>query len=166
MTPGEEISQKWKKFVENMNNAKFVINRHIRDDVIEIHGFADASIQANAAAVYCCIVIHQQSVKWLCYQLKSKVAPVKKLSVPRLELLSCLLLFKLVKSVIAAFTNELPAYDVIEWTDSEISYYRITQVQKERNTWVENRLNKVRDIVPHILGGTFLEAHSWNEQSS
>ena len=81
---------------------------------------------------------------------------MKKLSVTRLELLSCLLLSKLlsklVKSVIAAFTSELSAYDVIARTDSEISY-RITQVQKEWNTWVENRVNhEVRDIVP---------PHSW-----
>ena len=66
VAPGEEIPQKWKKFVENMNNVNFVINRHIhvennRDDVIEMHGFADASIQAYAAAVYI-RVIHQQSV--------------------------------------------------------------------------------------------------------
>ena len=45
-----------------------------------------------------------------------------------------------------------PRMDVHAWTDSEISYYRITQVQKEWNAWVENRVNKVRDIIP---------PHSW-----
>ena len=50
ITP-EEISQKW----NNAKVLKFDINRHIhienKGEIIELHGFADASIQAYTAAV-------------------------------------------------------------------------------------------------------------------
>ena len=76
---------------------------------------------------------------------------------PRLELLSCLLLSQLVKSVISALADEVSIQNVICWTDSEISYYWITQVHKEWRTWIENRVNKIREIIPpntwrHIPG--------------
>jgi hypothetical protein len=53
---------------------------------LEVHGFADASSRAYAAVVYL-RVIHSESnfqVSLIC--VKTKVAPVKTISIPRLEL--------------------------------------------------------------------------------
>ena len=76
---------------------------------------------------------------------------------PRLELLSCELLTKLIKSVSLAIEKEMIVSRIICWTDSKIAYYWITQVNKDWKLWVENRVNKIRNIVPqgnwrHVLG--------------
>ena len=82
---------------------------------------------------------------------------MKELTVPRLELLSCLLLSKLVKVVIAAFTEELiyPEYCMLD----RLGKYLITgftPVQKEWQTWVENRVNHIRgNHTPEYLATCF-----------
>ena len=148
----ESISKKWKKFLKNLEDVHFHIERHMHlegrpDEVVELHGFSDASIQAYAAVVYLRI-IKGTEVKMILLTSKSKVAPMKKYSIPRLELLSCLLLAKLIKAVISAFGEEVAVNTITTWTDSEISYYWLTQVHKEWNTWVENRVGQIRGIVP------------------
>ena len=150
--PTAEISKKWNKFIEDVSVIEFRVHRHLLienrcEESIEIHGFADASIQAYAAAVYIRVVTSSAvTIKLLA--AKSKVAPMKELKIPNLELLSCLLLAILIKSVLAAIEDELNVKKIVCWTDSEIAYYWITQVQKEWKTWVENLVNRIRNIIP------------------
>jgi len=62
---------------------------------LEVHGFADASSHSYAAVVYLTI-IHSESnfqVSLIC--AKTKVAPVKTISIPRLELNAVVLLSRL-----------------------------------------------------------------------
>ncbi|GFV22526.1 integrase catalytic domain-containing protein [Trichonephila clavipes] len=67
---------------------------------IEIHGFSDASERAYAAVVYikCFNESGQSQTRLLCS--KSRVAPLKTLTIPRLELSAALLLSRLVKKVV------------------------------------------------------------------
>ena len=52
---------------------------------INLHGFCDSSSQAYCAVIYAATISR-------IITSKTKVAPIKKLSIPSLELLSCLLL--------------------------------------------------------------------------
>ena len=52
---------------------------------------------------------------------KSRAVPMKKLSIPRLELLACLLLARLMVSVVDVVKSEVSVKDVICWTDSQIA---------------------------------------------
>ena len=56
---------------------------------------------------------------------------MKTLTIPRLELLSCLLLTELIKSVKHAIERDIKVDRVICWIDSTIAYYWVTQPQKE-----------------------------------
>ena len=71
-----------------------------------LRGFCDASLMAYASVVYIQVreedVVHSQ---FLCS--KMRVAPVKKMTIPRLELLSVLLLARLISTVRQALETEV-----------------------------------------------------------
>ena len=61
---------------------------------------------------------------------KSRLAPMKMLSIPRLELLACLLLSELVISVVDAVKSEVRIKEIFCWSDSQIAIWRIKQCGK------------------------------------
>ncbi|UYV62944.1 hypothetical protein LAZ67_2002570, partial [Cordylochernes scorpioides] len=80
----------------------------------EIHVFCDASKSAYAAVGYMRSEVQggvHLSLPWS----KSRLAPTKRVTIPRLELLACVLGARLVKSISTALTNSCP---VTLWTDS------------------------------------------------
>ena len=60
----------------------------------ELHGFSNASEDAYAAVVYLRVVYRKRSPSLALVIAKMKVAPLKKLSIPRLELCGAQLLAK------------------------------------------------------------------------
>ena len=99
---------------------------------LELHGFCDSSNVAHAAAVYVRLVTSVRVVVNL-LSAKSKVAPLKAVKIPRLELFACLLLSKLVVSVRKAVEVEVKIGLVMLWSDSEIALYLIRGLRKEWN---------------------------------
>ena len=89
-------------------------NRH----VVELHGFSDASTKAYAAAVYV-RVVEEDVIHTTLLCAKSRVAPVKTQTIPRLKLLGAVLLAHfLMDSVIKAFSDSVSVDNVFYWTDS------------------------------------------------
>ncbi|GFW66525.1 uncharacterized protein TNCV_3840641 [Trichonephila clavipes] len=74
--------------------------------VIEIHGFAYASERCYGAAVYCKSKNLKIETLVRLITSKSRVAPIKSLTIPRLKLCAAVLLAKLVKRVVAALQLE------------------------------------------------------------
>ncbi|XP_036148430.1 uncharacterized protein LOC118647496 [Monomorium pharaonis] len=110
----------------------------------EIHDFADAT--AYAAAVYLKVVSSGHTTISLLVG-KSKVAPLKPLSVPRLELSAALLLARLVN-----FVRESPGYSHLPyfcWTDSTIVLAWVTQHPSRWKTFVANRVNEIQSRLPN-----------------
>ena len=64
---------------------------------MELHGFADVSKLAYGVLLYL-RVFHEEHVIMTLINAKSKVAPLKLLSIPRLELPTAYLLIKLAKN--------------------------------------------------------------------
>ena len=61
---------------------------------------------------------------------KTRAAPLKELTIPRLELLSCLLLVELMRAVINSL-NDVSSAEIFCWSDSEISLCWIRGVHKQ-----------------------------------
>ena len=87
----------------------------------EIHGLCDSSAQAYCAVVYVRVAC-SQAVKVNLWAGKCRVAPMEDLSIPRLELLACVL-SKLVVSVVHAVRLEVQVRNVFCWTDSQIAVW-------------------------------------------
>ena len=87
---------------------------------VDRHGFGDASRVVYEAVVYVRSVC-RHDVKVSLWTGKCRVAPVKLTTVPRLELLACVVLSKLIVSVKKAVTGLLNVRNVFCWSDSQIS---------------------------------------------
>ena len=101
----DSISDKWLKLVGQLWTLnKLAIPRQnikvIKDEIlsIELHGFCDSSLRAYGSLVYLRVLTFNGCFVSL-LSGKSKVAPMKGFSIPRLELLGCVFLTELVNSV-------------------------------------------------------------------
>ena len=143
------LKRQWTHYLNELNSLQKVsVNRHVlcccRD--VELHGFCDSSGSAYCAVVYVKTVCsHGVTLKF--WTGKCRVVPMKKLSIPRLELLACLLLAKLMVSVVEAVKGEVNVKDIFCWTDSQIAIWWIKQCEKNWNVWVQNRVEKIRSLL-------------------
>ncbi|GFU93090.1 integrase catalytic domain-containing protein [Trichonephila clavipes] len=101
-------------------------------DII-LHGFCDASTKAYAAVVY---LKSKQEIHLV--SAKTRVAPIKQLTIPRLELCGALLLAELI-SVIQKALRTKPA-ECFLWTDSTIVLSWLMKPLIKENIFVKNDL--------------------------
>ena len=117
--------------------------------MIDIHGFCDSSAQAYCAVVSVRVVC-SHGVEVNLWARKCRVASMKNLSIPRLELLAWVLLSKLVASVINAVILEVKVRNVFCWTDSQIAVWWIKQSNKRWNIWMQNRVEILRNNISSV----------------
>ena len=113
---------------------------------IQLHGFCDASIQAYAAVIYVRATCSDHPPTCALVTAKTRVTPLKQLSIPRLELCGAKLLAKLLSSVRKAL--KVPLSDVHAWCDSTIVLYWLDGSPKRFKTFVGNRLSTILTDIP------------------
>ncbi|GFX36234.1 probable RNA-directed DNA polymerase from transposon X-element [Trichonephila clavipes] len=112
----------WKSFIDALESINCLdIPRYCLQDKsirTELHGFSDSSEKVYGAALYlrCINISGEISVRLLCS--KSKVAPLKSITIPRFELCGAVLLSKLLKRTLDAF-KELTESDFWKHVNSE-----------------------------------------------
>ena len=112
--------------------------------VVELHGFSDASTKAYAAAIYVCVV-EKDVIHTTLLCAKSRVAPVKTQTISRLELLGAVLLARLMDSVIKAFSDSVSVDNVFYWTDS-ITVVCWIRNQRPWKQYVMRRVEEIRKL--------------------
>ena len=83
-----------------------------------MHGFSDASEDAYAAIMYLRSIDDSGHIHISIVIAKSRVAPIKRLTIPRLELCGVYLLAQLLHHVREIF--DVPLQNTYAWTDSTI----------------------------------------------
>ena len=146
-----EISKVWFNWLNDLRRiSSFSLSRYVFTEVtekvinVELHGFCDSSKRAYSAT---CYVRAETSIGVITKLVaaKAKVAPIQALSIPRLELLSRVLLTKLSGAVKRGLSCVLTISKCYYWSDSEIVLFWILGITKEWKLWVENRVNFIRD---------------------
>ena len=111
----------------------------------EIHGFSDSSEKAMAAVAYLVSKYANGRVNARLIASKTRVAPMKKQSIPRLELLGAYLLAKLVFSVRSVFERLAFNFDTYYWVDSFTTLCWIRN-NKPWRQYVQRRVNEIRRL--------------------
>lgn len=109
---------------------------------VELLGFADASEKGYGTCIYFRSVDSSNNVHVRLVCAKSKVAPIKTISIPRLELCAAVRLTKLTADVVSAFSIQLT--NVFYWTDSTITLAWIGKPPNILKTFVANRVSAIQ----------------------
>ena len=114
--------------------------------LVDLHGFSDSSIVVYCAVVYLRVAFENHvRVFFLCS--KNKVAPLKKISIPRLELVGCLLLSTSIGNIRRAISSRIKIDSTHCWTDSKVALRWINSNRKMWKPWVENRVVEIKKVV-------------------
>lgn len=112
---------------------------------MQLHGFSDASEQAYSAVIYCRTEDCDGVVNVKLVTSKTKVAPLKKQSIPRLELCGAQLLAELLQATKVAMN--IDEVDVFAWTDATIVLCWLNSPNKWK-TYVSNRIANIDSKFP------------------
>ena len=148
----QELSETDREKVKTMHEdirrlSEIKIPRHIAGNLPQIanrqiHCFCDASKNIFAAVVYLRVEEDGKcSVKLL--QAKARVAPLKRPTIPRLELMGCLIAARLTQSVKEALEYE--DVSTFYWTDSTTALAWIKR-DENWNVFVSNRVKEIRSL--------------------
>ena len=113
---------------------------------IQLHGFCDASQRAYAAVIYVRATYASLPPSCQLVVAKSRVAPLKVLTIPRLELSGAVLLAELMHSTME--TLEVDAGDVKCWSDSTIVLCWLRSHPSRFKTFVANRISSATRVLP------------------
>ncbi|GFT41772.1 integrase catalytic domain-containing protein [Trichonephila clavipes] len=146
--PLDTINREWRQFVESLQVVNDInINRCIvveQPEVIELHGFSDASQSAYGAVVYCKSITSDGKMLVHLIASKSRVAPTKQTTIPRLELCAAVLLAKLVHRVKQVL--KLNVTNTFLWSDSMIVLSWIRKESYQLKTFVANRIATIQEM--------------------
>ena len=149
---------KWRsqlKLLTRVHIPRCYFPKDVRIVSLQLHGFSDASIDAYAGVVYLRMEDANGNVHVTLVTSKTRVAPIKRLSIPRLELCGAQLLAKLLSRT--RVTLNIPLENVIAWTDSTIVLNWLDGNPRRFKTYVGNQISFILSHTPskhwrHVKG--------------
>jgi len=130
------------KYIESIRIPRCIIIPEVVQQ--QLHGFCDASEKAYAAVVYLRCEKSDGTVAINLLTSRTRVAPIKQVSLPRLELCGAVLVANLLKTVQDSINLRCPYY---AWTDSTIVMKWLASFPGRWKTFVANRVAEIQDII-------------------
>uniref|UniRef100_A0A8D9DY12 Integrase catalytic domain-containing protein n=1 Tax=Cacopsylla melanoneura TaxID=428564 RepID=A0A8D9DY12_9HEMI len=147
-TPPTHIVKSWQLFQAQLPLLETLqLPRHIGLDVdckFQLIGFADASQLGYACQIYGRVTFPDGNVVVNLICAKSRVAPLKVESIPRLELCGVLLLANLMKLILASFSLRYKIDSYFCFTDSTVVLCWVHGSPHLWNVFVANRVSKIQ----------------------
>lgn len=142
-----DLVPSWNDWLEGLNQVQTIrIQRcYFKNNIgaSEMHILCDASESAFAACAYLRSNANDQYYSLL-IAAKTKVAPQKELSIPRLELQACLLAARLQNSIRAELSVDIES--VIMWSDSKTALGWIRSTKRKFSAFVSHRVGEILDV--------------------
>ncbi|XP_046341271.2 uncharacterized protein LOC124122193 [Haliotis rufescens] len=142
-------SVKWTKWVEdlpkleNFKLSRCVITQASEDGSYELHHFSDASCEGYGAVSYLRVVNNDGPVQCFLLISKSRLAPLKQMTIPRLELSAAVISVKL--DVMLRQELKMEISRSVFWTDSTIVIQYIRNENKRFHVFIANRIALIRE---------------------
>ena len=160
-----------KKVSKFINGNEFTVPRFYfpyfnSTTVFDLDTFSNASKRAFATVIY--LSNNESSILVLS---KTKVAPIQAVSIPRLELLPCLLLAESVEIVLESLRASLTICNIICWSESLDALHWIKEAHKKWKLFIQNKVEKIRKLTnvnmwrhcPGNLNPTYLSSRGTTE---
>ena len=149
------LKERWEKWLKDFSEAKYVtVERYasVPNDCLEqfngakywLHGFGDASKRAYCAVIYLVTIVNDNAFVKLVAS-KTRVSPIKELSIPRLELMAARILAQLMDAVRQALEPEYKFEGVRYWTDSKTVLCWISNTGSWKQ-FVQHRVDEIRRV--------------------
>ena len=143
-----KIRRDMEEWIRGFNECREItvrrcVYKHVSEEVIEcsLHRFADASKRGYCAVIYLVYRIGTgRCAKML--TSKTRVAPLKALSIPRLDLMSALILVRLICTVEKAPSSHASVKRSRLWLDSKTALYWIMN-RREWKWFVRHRVKEI-----------------------
>ena len=145
-----KIADEWRlwtnslRFLSELRIPRCVCPSEFVDGVAELHTFSDASMSGYGAVCYLRVVNESGGVHVCLLASKSRLAPVKETTIPRLELCAAVLASELCHVV----RQEMDFHFVYctYWTDSKIALAYIRSKDRRFKVFVANRVAIIRRL--------------------
>ena len=148
----DELRERYVRFreslkdIESIRIPRFLLPLGAAGFTVTLQGYCDASERAYSALVYLRYASPDGQGGSNLVVAKTKVAPVKTLSVPRLELCAALLLARLIRRIsLEMFPSPPPMQG---WTDSKVALAWILSHASRWTTFVANRVSEIQETLP------------------
>ena len=144
----ESIESKWHAWLtslgdlDSMKFPRCLVPANFVDAAAELVIFCDASTHGYGAAAYIRLVNYRAEIHVALIMSKGKLAPLKQVTIPRLELCAALEAVRL--SVVLRSQMDIPFVNTTFFTDSEIVRAYICNDRARYKVFVANRVSEIR----------------------
>ena len=157
----QELTDKYRAWlgglegIESLRFPRCIMPEDYEDGVVELHHFCDSSEKCYGAVSYARIITREGKIRVTLIMSKGRLAPMKQVSLPRLELCGAVSAIELDWRLRHELDLEITSSTF--WTDSTIVLSYLRNTQKRFKAYVANRVgtilsNSSVDQWKHIKG--------------
>ena len=146
----DNYSSRWRSWLHGLPKlSEFLVHRHVKPPDFgritssQIHHFCDASQSAYRAVSYLRLTDSDGRIHCSFLIGKSRLAPLKQTTIPRLELAAATVSIRLNKMLKKEL--EMPIDTITFWTDSMTVIRYIENESRRFHTYVANRVSVIRE---------------------